>query len=115
MLLPMPMCHFPSSGMGTAVVQALITNPYELIKIRQQTVVGQVGVNKVCEHTDCVKVEVRGRPLLTYFPQKEALPVKLQLYVWTVCNPNNFLTCLPPPSAFISPSWRLSRNWGSGA
>ena len=29
------------SGMGTAMVQALITNPYELIKIRQQTVVGQ--------------------------------------------------------------------------
>ena len=27
--------------MGTAMVQVFITNPYELIKIRQQTVVGQ--------------------------------------------------------------------------
>ena len=34
--------------MGTAVVQALITNPYELIKIRQQTVVGQVWKCEPC-------------------------------------------------------------------
>jgi solute carrier family 25 aspartate/glutamate transporter 12/13 len=29
------------AGMGTAFVQVLVTNPYELIKVRQQTVVGQ--------------------------------------------------------------------------
>ncbi len=30
-----------TAGCGTAVVQVLVTNPYELIKIRQQTVAGQ--------------------------------------------------------------------------